>query len=241
MNVTDLVPDGCTLLTNGETSPEKILFWTVELSPYEEKKISYMVKVSENFSSGQAILCSDESKVGGIAVKAPPVYVGRTLTTEEQARLQEIVEGYVGSSLSAVALANSIYEELLGVEDLLGTDLATLSAGLFLTEGDYKKIATEGQYAKMIAPSLYGGKKVMNSERFLGERTRMPFEKNLIVGDILFLQGRTSSTYSFCIYMGDGVMLNLGNELSTISLTNRLEATIGWQHFCVLRPSLGAE
>ena len=241
LNVTDSVPDGCTLLVNGKPDWNKILAWTVELKPYEEKQLSYTVKVSEDFPIGEAVICSDASMVEGIPVKATPVFVGRTLTTEEQARLCEIVNKYVGSSLSAVALANAIYQELLDVENLLGADLATLSAELFLTDGDYKKIATEGKYAKMIAPSLYGGKKVMNSDRFLGERTRMPFENNLIVGDILFLQGRTSSTYSFCIYMGDGVMLNLGSGLSTIGLSNRLEATIGWQHFCVLRPSLGVE
>lgn len=242
LNVTDQIPDGCTLLVDGEPVWNKILTWTVELKPYEEKQLSYTVKVSEDFPIGQAVICSNASIVEGIPVKAPPVYVGRTLTTKEQARLCEIVNNNVGSSLSAVALANAIYKELLGVENLLGADLATLSAGLFLTAGSYKKIATDGQYAKMIAPSLYGGKVVMNSERFMGERTRIPLERNLIVGDILFLQGRDSSTYSFCIYMGDGVMLNLVKGLeATYTLTNRLDATIGWQHFCVLRPSLGVE
>ena len=242
LNITDQIPDGCTLLVNGEPDWNKILTWTVELKPYEEKQLSYTVKVSEDFPIGEAVVCSDASMVEGIPVKATPVFVGRTLTTEEQARLCEIVNKNVGSSLSAVALANAIYKELLGVENILSADLATLSAGLFITEGSYKKIATDGQYAKMIAPSLYGGKIVMNSDRFLGERTRMPLERNLIVGDIIFLQGRTSSTYSFCIYMGDGAMLNLAKGLNaTYTLTNRLEATIGWQHFCVLRPSLGVE
>lgn len=243
LNVTDIVPEGCTLLKNGAGSSDRVLFWTIELSPYEEKSLSYTIKVSENFSSGEAVICSDESKVGGIAVKAPPVYVGRTLTAEEQASLCEIVDEYVGSSLSAVALANAVYEELLGVENILGTSVESLGAGLFLTSGSYKTIATEGNYAKMIAPSLYGGKKVMNSTRFLGERTRMPQENNLIAGDIIFLQGATSSTYSLCMYMGDGVIRNLKSGLSATSYTlkNRLEATIGWQHFCVLRPSLVVE
>lgn len=239
LNITDLVPDGCTLLINGEPSEDKILYLTIELNPYEEKNISYTVRVSQSFPVGQAILCNDESKVGGIPVKTPPVYVGRTLTTAEQARLCEIANGYVGSSLSAIALANAIYKDLLDVDNILSTSLASLSAGLFLANGDYKSIATEGNFASMIAPSLYGGKKVMNSTRFLGERTRMPRENNLIVGDILFLQGRTSSTYSLCVYMGDGVMLNLAKGLNaTYTLKNRLENTIGWQHFCVLRPSL---
>ena len=242
LNVTDLIPEGCTLLEKGEPSSQRIMFWTIELSPYEEKSLSYTVKVAESFSAGEAILCSDESKVGGIAVKAPPVFVGRTLTVEEQTRLCEIVDEYVDSSLSAIALANSIYEELLGVENILSTSVENLFAELFLTNGSYKSIATEGQFAEMIAPSLYGGRKVMNSTRFLGERTRMPQEKNLIVGDILYLQG-TSSTYSLCIYMGDGVMRNLAKGLATADtfLTNRLENTIGWQHFCVLRPSLVVE
>ena len=87
----------------------------------------------------------------------------------------------------------------------------------------------------MVAPTLYGGKNVINSERFLGERTRMLWERNLVVGDIFFLQGKT--TKCVYIYIGEGKMLDL-RRLAERDAFERLEDALGWREFAVIRPSL---
>lgn len=237
LTVTDRIPENTVLLQDGASSEHRDLTWTVTLQPYEERKISYTVKVSETAEAESTILCTDSSLVGGVATKAPAVFVGRTLTAQEQAQLQTIVSASTATG-DKVALANEIYEQLLGIENIFGADISALKNGIFLTSGSMKAIATEGKYGAMIAPSLYGGKAVLNSDRFLGERTRLPREKNLIVGDILYLQG-SGSTFGLYIYMGEGKMLDL-KTLNERDLNERLDNTIGWQMFAVLRPSPAA-
>ena len=238
LTVYDVVPTGTTLMIDGVASTDTQLSWSVTVAPGEEVLVSYTVKVSDTAARGSAIYCSDNSTVGGVPVRITPAYVGNTLTAEEQARLVEIVNTAKSSGKTGVALANLIYEELLGVEDILGYDVEDLRDGLFTKFASNFKIATEGKYADMIAPSLFGGKVVNDTDRFDGERTRMPRERNLIVGDILFLQSDTSG-YLY-IYIGNGEMIDL-QKLTVRDVDERLEETIGWQRFAIIRPSLAIE
>ena len=235
LTINDVVPTGTVLMIDGVASTDTQLSWSVTVAPGEEVLVSYTVKVSDTAARGSAIYCSDNSTVGGVPVRITPAYVGNTLTADEQARLVEIVNTAKSSGKTGVALVNLIYEQLLGVEDILGYDIEDLRDGIYTSSGSNYKIATSGKYADMIAPSLYGGKVVENSDRFDGERTRMPREENLVIGDILFLQG-SEKGYLY-IYLGDGLMLSLSN-LADKDVDERLEETIGWQRFVILRPSL---
>ena len=235
LTINDVVPTGTVLMIDGVASADTQLSWTVTVNPCEEVLVSYTVKVSDTAARGSAIYCSEASTVGGVPVRITPAYVGNTLTAEEQARLVEIVNTAKSSGKTGVALANLIYEELLGVEDILGYDIEDLRDGIFTKFASNFQIATTGKYADMIAPSLYGGKVVVDSDRFNGERTRMPRERNLIVGDILFLQSDTSG-YLY-IYVGNGEMIDL-QKLTVRDVDERLEETIGWQRFAIIRPSL---
>ena len=235
LNITDVVPAGTVLMINGVASADTQLSWTVTVNPCEEVLVSYTVKVSDTVAKGSAIYCSDNSTVGGVPVRITPAYVGNTLTAAEQARLVEIVNTAKSSGKTGVDLANLIYEELLGVEDILGYDIDELRDGIFTKFASNFQIATTGKYADMIAPSLYGGKVVVDSDRFNGERTRLPREDNLVIGDILYLQSETGG-YLY-IYVGNGEMIDL-QKLTVRDAYERLEETIGWNRFVVLRPSL---
>ncbi len=235
LNITDVVPNGTTLIINGSESLDRQLSWTVTVNPCEEALVSYTVKVSDTATRGSAIYCSDTSTVGGVPVRITPAYVGNTLTADEQARLVEIVNTAKSSGKTGVALANLIYEQLFGVEDILGYDIEDLRDGIYTKYSSNFQIATTGKYADMIAPSLYGGKVVVNSDRFDGERTRLPREHNLVVGDILYLHSETAG-YLY-IYVGNGEMIDL-QKLTVRDVNERLEETIGWQRFVILRPSL---
>ena len=119
---------------------------------------------------------------------------------------------------------------------MIGVTREELADVIFPESGSLRKLAESGYYADMIAPSQYGGRTVKNSDRFLGERTRLTRERNLIVGDILYLQG--SSSYGLYLYLGEGRLLNLAAGLAPKDLEERLEVTLGWPMFAVLRPSL---
>ena len=235
LEINDIVPEFTTLVVDGKLSEQKSLSWTLDILPGEERLVSYTVKISESAENGSAII-SDLGAVGGVPVRATPVFIGRTLTEEEQQTVKDVAIRLVEEkSATGVELANLIYKELFGVENFFGSDFSELRAGLFLPHGSVKKIASEGKFADMIAPTLYGGKSVVNSDRFLGERTRMPWERNLIIGDVLFLQGKTSK--NVYIYVGDGEFLDL-QRFTKRDVFDRLEETIGWQEFAILRPSL---
>lgn len=238
LTINDVVPAGTVLMIDGVASTDTQLSWSVTVAPGEEVLVSYTVKVSDTVARGSAIYCSDNSTVGGVPVRITPAYVGNTLTAEEQARLVEIVNTAKSSGKTGVALANLIYEQLLGVEDILGYDIEDLRDGIYTSSGSNYKIATTGKYADMIAPSLYGGKVVENSDRFDGERTRLPRERNLVVGDILYMHSATAG-YLY-IYVGNGEMIDL-QKLTVRDVYERLEETIGWQRFVILRPSLAID
>ncbi len=236
LSVSDRIPANTALLLDGAPSGQSELSWELTLAPLEKKTLSYTVKISETAVAGTAVLCTDESRVGGIAVKATPVFIGNTLTAEEQEKIVAATEKRIGSSLGAIDLINEIYREALGVENVIGVTREELADVIFPESGSLRKLAESGYYADMIAPSQYGGRTVKNSDRFLGERTRLTRERNLIVGDILYLQG--SSSYGLYLYLGEGRLLNLAAGLAPKDLEERLEVTLGWPMFAVLRPSL---
>ena len=236
LNVKDVIPEGTTLMLNGSASNETSLSWVAELQPGEEKLISYTVKVSETAAAGSAIVGSDESSVGGVSVRITPIFVGRTLTEAEQQALVEAVYACINGSEKDDALVDKIYKTAFGVDGIIGASMSEVRSSLFLGSGTAKTLATDGKFAEMVAPTLYGGKNVANSTRFDGERTRMPWERDLVVGDILFFA--TSSR--FYMYIGDGKFIDM-QTFKERDAFERLEETIGWQEFAVLRPSLAFE
>ena len=237
LDIIDTVPEGTVLVIDGVESAEQNLSWNVEIAPGEEIRVSYMVKVLESAEYGSAIIGSDNSTVGGVPTRMTPIFVGRTLTAEEQELLVATVNGMMNGEDTSVALANKIYKEVLGVDNMFGTDITDLRSQVFPVSGSLRKIADSGKFAEMIAPTLYGGKKVDNSTRFLGERTRMMWERNLIVGDVLYLQG-TADGYGFLyIYVGEGKFVNM-QSFKIHDAYERLEDALGWQQFVILRPSL---
>ena len=236
IRVADKIPENTRLLVNGQLSDQTELSWTVDLSAREKKSFSYQVMVSVAAEEGSAILCTDESTVCGVITKATPVFVGRTLTAEEQARIVQATKSMIGTSMDAIELLNKIYKDALGIESVIDVALSELPDAVFPVSGDLRALAQSGYYSEIIAPSLYGGRTVVNCERYLGERTRLLRERNLVVGDVLYI--KATSTYGLYIYLGNGELLDLSGSLRTMDIEERLEVTLGWPMFAILRPSL---
>lgn len=223
-------------MIDGNPSTERNLSWNVELAPGEEKLVSYTVKVSDTADDGYAIACSTESSVGGVPVRSTRVYVGRTLTETEQKAILEAVYACINKGVKGAELVDLIYKTALGVDGIIGTSISDVCSAIFLTSGDKKALATEGKFAQMIAPTLYGGKNVLNSNRFYGERTRFVWERNLVVGDVLIY----AASSRFYMYVGDGKFVDM-ETFKERDAYERLEETIGWREFAIIRPSLAFE
>lgn len=237
VTITDQIPENTVLIENEKESTKRELEWTVKLEPREQKQVSYKVKILENTKSGTAILCTEQSKVGKVVTKAPPVFVGNTLTQSQQEKIASVSESKKGSYAEPVELVNSIYAEAFGWENVLGTDNRVPLDGLF-SQVDYNQsINIKSKYAKTVAPTLYGGTKVLDSELFLCERTRLLREKNLIVGDILLLK-ESKSAFRLYIYLGGGKLLDVSSGLAEDDIDERLQSSIGMFAFAVIRPSL---
>lgn len=236
VNITDSIPKNTILIESEKVSTKTNLVWDITLKPREQKQVSYTVKVLETAKSGTAIVSTEQSKVGNIPTKAPPVFVGRTLTDAEQEKLYAVIKEKHGSFSTAFELANEIYKDALGWENIFGADETELEEGLFERVDYNHDIKKNGKYTAMIAPALYGGYRTLNSDMFLCERTRMPREKNLVIGDIIYFK-EARNMYELYIYAGDGKLLDLSLGLSSTDIS-RLEVSIGRQAFVVLRPSL---
>lgn len=236
VTITDSVPLNTSLIEGGKITNKRELEWKITLKPDEEKKISYKVKVSKEAENGSAILCSEKSKVGGLVTKAPAVFVGKTLTADEQKKVQKVVEKNIDLYSTGFELVNEIYKDVLGIDNILGADVESFNSGILLQNNSNYTIASQGKYAQIIAPAQYGGKLVLNSQRFLGERTRLTREKNLIVGDVIYIGGKYSYP-EFYIYIGDGKLLDSATH-SVEDFKVRIESTIGRGAFAILRPSL---
>jgi hypothetical protein len=98
---------------------------------------------------------------------------------------------------------------------------------------------------------MYGGRKYYTPQRYTAtskvntDRSRLPREQALVVGDILVV--RFSSSSGMYIYAGDGVFLTLYSSTTTPPLSNdAYSATVRLMrmmsvgtYYTILRPSLG--
>lgn len=254
LSVTDKIPANTVYVSGAESLNGENLSWTVTVPAGETVTVSYTVRVSENTAFGAEII-SNDAKIGGVTFKIHSTPVKRTLTEAEQARLVEAVEQLIaeGTDLSGIALVNEIYKRALGVSDLFSdTDYAAVmegSEGVFTSEGlsalsngrQPFKLNPSGNYFDMLIPSVFGGMCLSTPTRE-GVRTRLPVERNLVIGDVII--GRTLSSYTVYMYVGGDRLINLksGIVYDTVETSERLERYLGYgYYFAALRPSFTLE
>ena len=167
---------------SGGTKAGNQLTWNVTVPAHGRASVSYTAKVKTDVAYNTKIQ-STESFVGGVLVKCEPITVGKKLTAQQQDALIDACQDVLanGSSLSGLALVNELYKQATGIENIFGTnDFLTVTEG---SEGCFKyymtysnkniyQLNTAGDYAALLAPSLYGGYRLWASE-FANDRTRL--------------------------------------------------------------------
>ena len=175
--------------------------------------------------------------------------------------------------MNVVQVANLIYKTAFGVNDLFGEQVTSTNELIGNTTNDANLentgVFNDTNYwdgsivslmdsnpskpALMVAPGMYGGKKVYSS-KLTGEtytryltmggttlRSRYFWEKDLVVGDLYFLKG--SSASYFYIYVGNNTLVNLTNlqEYPALEWLQRAPDTSNWLYYAILRPSIANE
>ena len=246
LDIKDTVPANTTYVSGAETVQNGNLSWKLTVPAKSTGSVSYTVKVNGDAPLG-GIVYSDNGTVGGVDVDCPKVYIENTLNAEEQARLVTTAQSLASSGLRGPSLANTNYKEILGSEELFPEDFATLMDAIYTPYGLTQNILNdEGGYLGMIAPGLFGGRYVSprvdaeDADRLESIRTRLPYARDLMVGDIIIACDNADLTvteaHRLYLVCGETVLdLISGEEADTAALANKL---LAYNRFAVLRPSI---
>jgi len=247
--VKDTIPENTSFVSSENCRKKgKDLNWVVTVPAGETAEVSYVVKVGRKVKPGQYIE-STTGSVGGVAVNCPRVYVGTTLTEEQQAALISAIKTYGNSDLRGMELANALYNEVLKTKDLLTDDFTTVLDTLYRLDGKYYYIdSAENAYTNSIAPGLFGGRYVpqrsaaeteaQQLQRYENIRTRLPSADQLVVGDILIANTGTANQKLF-LYTGEKMLkLDSAYEFFYMDVEACLVTAISYSRFVILRPSL---
>ena len=245
LRIAETLPTQLEYVSGGTVNGNQ-LNWTVTVPAYGRASVSYTAKVKTNVAYGTKIQ-STESFVGGVRVKCEPITVGKKLTAAEQTALIAAFNTAKekGTDLTGLALVNELYKQATGVENVFATtDFAEVTRG---EDGCFKFYMTysnktiyqlnpAGSYAKLLAPSLYGGYRLWASE-FANDRTRLARVQDLQIGDVLL--GKTSSAEVVMLYLGEDIgFINMGTlAADTVSTANRLERLLAYgNYYAIMRP-----
>lgn len=225
LTVTDTVPEGTTYVSGADAVDGTALSWNVTVPAGETKEVSYTVKVN----AGTKTVHSNSS-ISGVAVNCPAITVANTLTAEEQQAVLTALEKHRGKA-TGLALADAIYREVLGYEQLGGMTAEQLLADLYVDWNDTDKdLNPESALAGLVVPRLYGGIKVVEQTPNNDYRVRLLQAQHLVVGDLIVADGETY------LFAGD-TLVNLDNGEN--AELNTLEWFVGYFSFAVVRPSMG--
>lgn len=245
LDIRDMAPSNTTYLSGAEKVKNGVLSWRLTVPAGEKASVSYEVTVNKNAALGDVIY-GENGTVGGVPVKCPKVYIAKTLSADQQEKIKKAageVKGQIG-----LALADAIYRKALGKGTGLPTDFDALDAAIYEPFGKPQyRLKGERGMLDLVVPGMFGGR--YTSQRFKGEdymrfegnRTRLPYARDLIPGDIIVAVGREGATGSLAqglyLFLGERVLdLNTGKTQSSQSVLNML---LGYARFAILRPSVG--
>ena len=160
-----------------------------------------------------------------------------------------------------MTLAAAIYEEAFGTKLLSEPTADDLMEGIFRHYSDAIEAAApyeqwpsrwfvrdeNGAYDSLVAPGLYGGRGVLEGTEekpvskldFMAvKRTRLVAENQLIAGDIILANDNETRFQTIAWLYIDGELLDLQTG-EKIPAEPTLSQLLCYQHFAVIRPSLG--
>ncbi|MBR4303990.1 MAG: C40 family peptidase [Clostridia bacterium] len=241
IEISDIIPQYTTYVSGADKVEGDKISWQVKIPSGETKKISFTVKVDNNpelYNGGY--IYSADAKVGGIGVTCRPVFVGKHLSQDDQAKITAACDTLGITTLKGIALAQEIYAKA-GVQiDELPHE-SDLIASLFKPYGttmNHKEYNTQSEYFGMVAPTMYGGYYVVRSDAYNKERTRGIYGSQISAGDILVC--KEINKFQCYLYAGKNKVVDLttGKLLDLGKTQEALLSTIGYDQFVVIRPAM---
>ena len=250
LQVRDTLDDSVTFVSGCSSVTGDSLAWKVKVPAGETVEVPYTVRVKDTAALGDTIL-ANKGTIGGVTHACATVYVGKHLTDTEKAAVVQAAQS-VNSENTGWALAAELYDE---ATDLTLTDLIPSMQVLFpslykvsSTLSSHYYLQDTSEYYSAIAPTMFGGRLVTNTNLFDKVRTRGPFLDQLDVGDILVCTDSKKAAdvapedSEFTMYMvtGEDSMLALTGTPALLTGEDAqlaLDTAIGFNRFLVLRPS----
>ena len=245
LDIQDTVPTNCAYVSGAKTVEGNTLRWQLTVPANGKASVSYTVKVNVDAAYGDTVY-SNGGMVGGVDVDCPKVYIAKTLSTDEQESLKSATAEV--KDKQGIALADAIYQKALGKATGLPTNFTALMDSLYTPffEPHYRLKGERGML-DLIVPGMFGGRYV--SQRTLASdymrleyiRTRLPYARDLIIGDIIVAVGgpetQSGTGENLFLFMGDKCLnLLTGKAVSSQPLLNTL---IAYNRFAIIRPSVG--
>ena len=259
--------------TDGGACADNIISWSLNIPADTRLPVSYTVKVKDDAAvnakidgalatvNGVVHKCYD-TVIGNTLTTEEQTKIVEAVNTLADAKLK----------LNAIGQANKIYKTAFNVDNIFGNEVNTIAGlingsgknnvGIFNDSSNYSDSAivvvsdiNDSNPCKMLAPGLFGGHNVYTSPnaaepffRYMNLadmplRSRYFWEKDLVVGDLLVMQGE--ETECLYIYTGVNTFISLNPadmyEAHTVTDLFGYAPSTDWLYTAVLRPSLALD
>lgn len=255
--IADTIPVGTEYVSGDEgvSVTEGKLSWTGDIPASETVSVSYTVKV---LATADKLIVSDETTVGGVCLLKITHTVSK-YTKVQSDLFATVAKRYASEAKvfeSTIDMAFNLYSSVLGI-DLTGyipegTDGAKDNIILDNTiDTENLTCYTDTDFAKMIAPSLYGGRSIVAGQYKIPDnyRSRLVEESDLAVGDIIIAEYNGECTDY--VYAGDSTLVTvdngvtvaktIGDDIYGTDADNILVSLIAYNRYVVIRPSMTTE
>ncbi len=248
ITITDMIPDGTEYVSgdDGVTVADGSLLWKGDVPALSKINVGYRVRVTE--TNPGTLITSDKTYVSGVKLGKITHSVSG-YSGDEHNKLTEIALSRVNSAKkygNGIELVKDVYKSALGIDLFDYTTTKEALNDLIDTENLTSHKTTD--VSKMIVPNLYGGYDIRNGWLYHeteNDRTRLPKEEHLSIGDIILADWDGGDTVY--MYVGnrtlvtaeDGVCktLTIGDDIF-IPGNNILISLLGYNRYAVLRPSM---
>lgn len=258
VEITDTLPTGTEYESGDEgvSVTEGSLSWTGDISAGETVSVSYTVKVIAGASS---LIVSDKTYVGGVQLGTITHSVS-SYTKVQSELLSGMAKKYANDSKSftnSIDMAFDLYDSALGI-DLTefipeGTDGEANDTIILDNTIDSENFTcyTDTDFAKLIAPNLYGGISIVAGQYKIPDnyRSRLVEESDLAVGDIIIAEFNGECTNY--VYAGDSTLVTvdngvtvaktIGDDIYGTDADNILVSLIAYDRYVVIRPSMSGK
>ena len=259
--------------TDGGKCADNVISWDLKIPADTRMPVSYTIKVKDDVNPNMKIDGAKATVNGVLHKCFDTVVAKTLTSQEQAKLTETVnTLTKANPGLTDLALVNRIYKTAFNVNNIFGSDVKTITdlingagtnnVGIFNDSSNYSDSAilvltdmNTSLPCKMVAPGLFGGHNVYTSARanepfyrYLGLidqplRSRYFWEKDLVVGDLLVMQGE--ETEALYIYTGNNtfVSLNAADLFANHTVTDLFgyAPSTDWLYTAVLRPSLALD